>query len=412
MISTNACQRYPLIYTAISRQNPSQDQTKFPLTLPTIQQMLALLSPTDTNSQVLRALITWLYTGANRSVEVIPKVQTDYKAAVQLNHIKFYHQHGSHYMIYSFRNSKNNKTKQKQAATFPCLCKWNICAVQELLNYLKLRKLESHAALFVWQDKTLVTYRQLLTRVRSLLSRIPLNLDPQDYGLHSFRKGCILDSIRLEVPLSICKQIGNWKCVDSVDPYMKVDSHQLVQFRQTAIDTKLTLRQDTAGSTLSTMPATQQPATQSHTTTEPSREATKRTSSHRIVNHPRQQKPAHHTTSKKSTRNINSRQYCNKRQKAANQTRHKPKRTAAKPQVSRDTKPRKSKQKTKSKARPQHTEESCPCGKSSTADMAQCTLCDQWWHFKCQRLSKAEIATLSDSDAEWFCSNCVNDASD
>ena len=371
-----------MLVTAIKRQNPSRDQTKFPLTLPTIQHMMALVPTSDINSQVVRALITWLYTGANRSVEVIPKTQTDKHAALQLNHIKFYNNHGSHYMIYTFRDSKNNKTHQKQSATFPCLCKWGICAVKEIINYLKLRKLVSHAALFIWEDRTLVTYRQLLTQVRVLLGQIPLNLEPKDYGLHSFRKGCILDSIRLDVPLSICKQIGNWKCVESVDPYMKVDSHQLVQFRQNAIDTNLGPTSSHLGQR-SVQPQARA-GTQSESKAQPKAKTITKTKS--------QTKPRIKTKAKPEA-------------SAHNRSKVKPKKKSG-------VKPRKKRRQQVKHSKQDIGETICPCGDSDEGNMVQCTICDQWWHFDCQHLSNAVIATLSDSETEWFCSRCLDDTSE
>lgn len=49
----------------------------------------------------------------------------------------------------------------------------------------------------------------------------------------------------------------------------------------------------------------------------------------------------------------------------------------------------------------------CSCRKETIIDAIECSLCKNWSHRKCCKLSKKELISLSRSDAYWYCCNCV-----
>ena len=48
------------------------------------------------------------------------------------------------------------------------------------------------------------------------------------------------------------------------------------------------------------------------------------------------------------------------------------------------------------------------CHKEVVSDAIECTLCLNWCHRKCAKLSKNMFKNLSNSSNYWYCSNCYN----
>lgn len=63
---------------------------------------------------------------------------------------------------------------------------------------------------------------------------------------------------------------------------------------------------------------------------------------------------------------------------------------------------------TRSNSKPSNIRYPCSvCGRACTRNAIECDLCKMWVHFKCSGLLATQLATLSGSDGDFFCSNCV-----
>jgi hypothetical protein len=47
------------------------------------------------------------------------------------------------------------------------------------------------------------------------------------------------------------------------------------------------------------------------------------------------------------------------------------------------------------------------CGKNCVKSVVACDSCDKWFHIRCQKLTKANLATLTDANScEFHCFSC------
>ena len=358
---------------SIGRVNPAQQRNSYPITLPLLQRMLSTLPARDADTQLTRMIFAWFYSGANRSSEFLPKTQSDFAHAISVNHIKIYPASNNkpHYMIFTFWKSKTNQTKTKQQSTFPCLCRWSICAVRETEIYFRdFKKVKAHTALFEWKhSRRLVTYNDILTKLRACITQI--GLDSSNYGTHSFRRGAALDALRLQIPEPVCAQIGHWKSLESMSPYMRLDPHSIVNIRQHHTD-QLAQPQATRpvldlNQLECAIPRAAQPISPAQSSTQSSKQP--RQSRYPLRSSTSSVQPAKQSASKKSK------------------------------QSSKSKKSKHRKHSTK------HRTDRCPCGKQHSGNWICCDECNQWFHACCVHLSNQEVHNMKSHS--WFCQRCL-----
>ncbi len=111
-------------------------------------------------------------------------------------------------------------------------------AIEALWNYLSLRNKVCPTVQSDWlfvsewavnEDGSVsqqpLAYHELLTALRTLISRIGLN--PKEYSGHSLRRGGATALANARVDKGIIKGIGRWKSDESVDDYIRIDEQVL-----------------------------------------------------------------------------------------------------------------------------------------------------------------------------------------
>jgi hypothetical protein len=138
-------------------------------------------------------------------------------------------------LVIVFQKSKCNQAKKKEKACIPCLCEGliggRVCAVHEILHMLRLRKIFEEISpsdsLLQWSDGSVFSYADMGDIMKKLC--LVSDMDPKKFTPHSLRAGGCVDYIGWGVDISTVQDLGRWKCMDSMTPYRKRSSEDLVK---------------------------------------------------------------------------------------------------------------------------------------------------------------------------------------
>ena len=79
--------------------------------------------------------------------------------------------------------------------------------------------------LFVWNSGSLVTYPDTLKEFKLAAQKIGIH--PKAIGTHSARKSRITIGIKQGLPDTVLIQLGRWKSLDSIKPYINLEPMDL-----------------------------------------------------------------------------------------------------------------------------------------------------------------------------------------
>ena len=135
-------------------------------------------------------------------------------------------------IVLAFNKSKTNQYGRKQYASAPCLCVHKkLCAVHEVLKLMELKRKRGHSfgpddGLFLKENGLLLSYEEIGRKLKELCVAVGINA--KMIAPHSLRKGGATDYISWGVPPEVVKDMGQWKLMDSMDPYRKLDANAII----------------------------------------------------------------------------------------------------------------------------------------------------------------------------------------
>ena len=212
--------KLPILY-------PKKSNTKRAFRASELHMIFKAMPPTSFDTIILRCLIAFAVGGALRASEYTAPIKNPGRHQ-RVNIVKkgrifrFKDDNGKNSMIYLFFRSKKNQTYQTEFAVMPCLCDISLpCAFHEIL------RLESHIKqahddtyLFVWSDKTFVTYRDTLWSFKRAAQMV--GSDWKTIGTHSARKARVVIGVKQGLSEPALLLLGRWKRLDSVKPYLRM----------------------------------------------------------------------------------------------------------------------------------------------------------------------------------------------
>ena len=138
-------------------------------------------------------------------------------------------------LIYKFRKSKTNQFRKELRVEIPCVCdKDKTCAVHWLRYLISVRKFRSNNdSVFKLSSGRIIDGVYLLRMIRKLAQKC--NLDPKAFVVHSLRYGGASDYLAWGVPHWLVQEQGNWKCIDSMKPYKKLSSVNMLSLMNKCI---------------------------------------------------------------------------------------------------------------------------------------------------------------------------------
>ena len=213
------------LLTAIARKNPGLKRKKRPLSPNELPLIFSKLPPTSIDTIITRALMAFAIGGALRSSEYTspckyPNPAQQIRLVRKDRIIRFKDKNNRDSMVFFFFQSKKNHEWRREFAVMPCVCDSDLpCAFHETLRLENIiSNIKPSTLLFVWKNGSLVTYADTLRCFKNAAALI--GIDSTSIGTHSARKTRITIGIAQGLPDSILLQLGRWKALDSIKPYI------------------------------------------------------------------------------------------------------------------------------------------------------------------------------------------------
>ena len=130
------------------------------------------------------------------------------------------------YLVYIFDRSKTNQFKKTEKVITVCNCP-KICPVHAMQKMLLGRQnLAGSNYLFQFENGTVPHAKTVNFMIGCLCERS--GLDKNCFSSHCLRKGGALDFITRGVPPNIVLELGRWKSMDSMKPYLRGTENSMV----------------------------------------------------------------------------------------------------------------------------------------------------------------------------------------
>ena len=215
--------RTSALLSAISRREiPSY---KKPLTGFELRRIIAALPTTTYDSVVFAWMVAFAHNTIRRPSEVMPTMDRELVAGdIKWSNGSFRPKLTPPYdatASYQFNRSKTNQTGRLQTALMWCRCASSVCALCRLRNLYRRCPWEitPKTPLLLLVTGKVLDYRAAMRVLKALCIRVGLN--PNDYGLHSCRRGGFQDAVDEGCTDVLINMQAHWKNNRSRRPYEK-----------------------------------------------------------------------------------------------------------------------------------------------------------------------------------------------
>ena len=216
--------RLARIRTGWRKERLSGQRVKKPITSNILAQFFRILDPKIPDLQTCRAILAFAKFGCLR-VSEYTYGPTGF--APKISNVQFLPNFANaQVLIYNFNKSKTNQFGKKERIICNCQCP-NPCAVHEMVNMFKFRpNLKLNDDLFMLETGGVPSASHINNMLHNLCRMC--NLNPSWFTSHQLRSGGVTDYLAAGVPAVIVQSIARWACLDSMKPYKKLSTNNLV----------------------------------------------------------------------------------------------------------------------------------------------------------------------------------------
>lgn len=213
----------------IARLNPYCIKQAYAITPEHLLQFATLMDMSDSTNMVYWCLFLFAFFLFARKSNLVPTSVKDLKNKKFL--LRKDVRIGGECLIVSMRWSKTIQFGERILQTPLIEIPESIlCPVLAYRNMCKNVKAKADDPLFTLPDKTCITYKKFQTKLKELIAG--LDLDPQSYSTHSFRRGGATHAFKSNVPADLIQLHGDWRS-DAYKKYLSfsIEDKLLVAYK-------------------------------------------------------------------------------------------------------------------------------------------------------------------------------------